>query len=79
MLIKLDDNGNTYIAADSIEGIACNSQRDTLTVTMKSGERHTVGRDYNKSIWETMKRIMVDVDVALAKRDGEQPLLFAQD
>lgn len=79
MLIKLDDNGNTYIAADSIEGIAVNSERYTLTVTMKSGERHTVGCDYGKTVWETMRRIMVDVDKALAKRDGEKPLLFAQD
>ena len=67
-LIKLDCR--CFVAADEIAEITLNERADAITVRMKGGVGHCVDADYGKSAYETLDRLVAEVNAA-RKGDGK--------
>lgn len=64
-MIKLSDG--CYVAASEIAEVRVNQYSDFITVRMKNGIGHSLGADYGKGIYETMDKLIAQIDAEMSK------------
>ncbi len=64
-LIKLSDG--CWVAAESVDEVSVKPHRDGVLVRMKDGLGHHLGCDYAKSAYDTMDRLVKEINEATAK------------
>lgn len=67
-MIKLNDE--TYIAADQVKSVEVKEYDSGVLIRMKDGGHYHVSKDYGKTSYATMDRIVavIESDLALEKR-----------
>jgi len=64
-LIQLTDG--CWIDPDLVAEVKMNELAATITVRMRDGIGHPVGFDYGKSIFETQRRLVAEINAARTK------------
>lgn len=64
-LIQLTDG--CWIDPDLVAEVKINERADTINVRMHDGIGHHLGFDYGKSIYETHKRVVAEINAARTK------------
>lgn len=62
MLVQLTEN--IFVAPDQVASVEIMTDSDRLWVRMKDGNKHGVGCDYGKSIYDTRRRIVAALNAA---------------
>lgn len=68
MLIRLSDS--VIVAASEVAEINIDDRGYGLTVMMRGGRAHHVSADYGKSVYDTARRLMQEVNQGLAAMAG---------
>lgn len=61
-LVRLSDG--CYVNPDDVQELTVNSHSNTLTVRMRNGIGHSVGFDYGKTIYDTLRRLRAELEGA---------------
>lgn len=64
-LIQLSDG--CWIDPDLVAEVKINERAGTLTVRMRDGIGHSIGFDYGKSIYDTQRRVVAEINAARTK------------
>lgn len=59
-LVRLSDG--CYVNPEDVQELKINDYADVLTVHMRSGVGHSVARDYNKTIYDTLRRVKAELE-----------------
>ena len=59
-LVKLSDG--CYVNPDDVQEVKVNDYADSLIVRMRGGIGHSVLRDYNKTIYDTLRRVKAELE-----------------
>lgn len=64
-MIKL--TGEMYVRAEDVSEVSINRDAGTVTVRMKNGIGHHVPNDYGKSVYDTVDRLIKEIEAEVSK------------